>query len=125
MSHSTRVLVVDDDPVNSRCVAVLLTSMGVEAVQAVNGLQGWHEIEKAATSRPYLVVISDYRMPGLDGRELLAKVANMSVRPYTLLMSIESKAAIEAAGPITFDEFSSKPITKELLDSILKRVSLT
>lgn len=69
-SVGARVLVVDDEPALGAMVAELLTSLGHQ-VEVVT--DGQHALERLAASR-YDVILSDLRMPGVDGPTLYAEV---------------------------------------------------
>src|SRR5450432_3585242 len=65
------VLLVDDDPAVAKVLAALLGQEGI----------GAHEVRSAGDALAYLasrhadVVLTDLRMPGMDGMELLDRVA--------------------------------------------------
>jgi CheY-like chemotaxis protein len=61
-----RVLVVDDDPACRMLCSINLQFEGVVVLEAADGRRG---LEQARSERPDLVV-TDVRMPGLDGFQL-------------------------------------------------------
>jgi CheY-like chemotaxis protein len=61
-----RVLVIDDDPACRMLCSINLQFEGVIVLEAADGDQG---LEQARSERPDLVV-TDVRMPGLDGFQL-------------------------------------------------------
>lgn len=61
-----RVLVVDDDPASRMLCSINLKCEGVVVLEAADGRRG---LEQARSERPDLVV-TDVRMPGLDGFQL-------------------------------------------------------
>jgi len=63
-----RVLVADDDPAIRMLCAVNMNPMGLTVLEAADGRRA---LEQARSERPDLVV-SDVKMPGLDGFELAA-----------------------------------------------------
>lgn len=65
-----RALVVDDDPVLSRMVALVLARAGFEVTTAVDGLDGHAQ---AAVARPDVALV-DLDMPRLDGWGLLSRL---------------------------------------------------
>src|SRR6266849_243088 len=62
----SRILVVDDEPFIVQLVADMLSEEGYEVDTAANGLLALEHIEK----RPYDLILSDLRMPELDGLAL-------------------------------------------------------
>ena len=62
-----RVLVVDDNASSREILQSLLETMSFEVTVAASAEEGIAELEKAAKSRPYKLVVMDWRMPGMDG----------------------------------------------------------
>jgi CheY-like chemotaxis protein len=70
-----RVLVVDDEEPVRRAIARYLGRRGHTADEAADGAEALERLDAAARSgRGYDVVVSDLRMPGLGGRQLLARM---------------------------------------------------
>ena len=63
-----RVLIVDDDPTMRLLCAVNLSVAGMRVLEAADGLEG---LEQARCGQPD-IVLTDVRMPGLDGFQLAA-----------------------------------------------------
>jgi CheY-like chemotaxis protein len=61
-----RILVVDDDPASRMLCSINLQFEGVVVLEAADGRRG---LEQARSEHPDLVV-TDVRMPGLDGFQL-------------------------------------------------------
>ncbi len=70
MAAQRKILTIDDEPMVRDLIASILESLGYEVIQAENGLTG---IEICRREHPDLV-LSDLRMPGIDGLEVLATV---------------------------------------------------
>jgi len=66
-----QILLIDDDAILRRGLAVYLSDSGYEVVEAVNGREGLDHIEGALPD----LVVSDLRMPGMDGLDVLHAVA--------------------------------------------------
>ena len=66
----TRVLVVEDQPTLAQIIAEVLEADGHEVETAANGLLALDKIE----ARPYDLIISDLRMPELDGVGLYREI---------------------------------------------------
>ena len=78
-----KVLIVDDEEVCSRALRRSLQLCGYEAHTARNGIEALRKIEE---DRPE-VVISDMRMPEMNGLELLNAIKKQSEEIAVILMT--------------------------------------
>jgi CheY-like chemotaxis protein len=65
--YGKRVLVAEDDDAVRMLIAVILSEAGYNVYEACDGLQAIDSLKK----RRYDVLLTDYRMPKMDGLELL------------------------------------------------------
>ena len=105
-----RILVIEDTEDNRQIIRDLLTSVGYEMIEAVDGLEG---VTTAEREQPDLILM-DIQLPGIDGYEAtrriraipaLAKVPIIAVTSYAL-SGDEDKA--RAAG---CDGYIAKPFS--------------
>jgi DNA-binding NtrC family response regulator len=87
---SGRVLIVDDEPFVVRALQRLLQRERFEVETADSAEQALERLERFAAD----AVISDYRMPGQTGRQLLAQVAASRPGVARLLLSGYTDAAL-------------------------------
>jgi len=110
---NAKVLFVDDDP---NLLAALQRQLrkNVEMDTAPSGLDGLKMIEQ---SGPYALVVSDMRMPVMDGIEFLKRVR--SVQPHTtrimLTGNADQQTAIDAVNEGHIFRFLTKPCAPEIL----------
>lgn len=78
-----RVLIVEDNADLMSVLVELLTQEGFVVDPCGDGLKG---VEMAERSR-YDVVVSDVRLPGLNGLELARRVSNLPDAPRVILMT--------------------------------------
>ena len=78
-----RVLVVDDSRVVRLMVVGILRRAGFEADEAADGAAG---LARLATC-PYDVVVTDLKMPGIDGFEVLASVKRTSPNVEVIILT--------------------------------------
>ncbi|HEY4484866.1 MAG TPA: response regulator [Nitrospiria bacterium] len=91
MSDSGRILVVDDEESIRGILSETLTPLGFEVTEAENA-------EKAlmlAAQMPFDLVMSDIRMPGLSGLQLLRSIKGLSLGPEVIIMT--SHASLSTA----------------------------
>ncbi len=105
-----RVLVVDDD----RAVGMVLASLLAQAGYQSHHVTGGAEALAALTSRGFDLVLSDVRMPGMDGMELLSEVKRKAPDVPVLLMTAHGSVplAVEAMKNGAAD-FLLKPFDRE------------
>jgi CheY-like chemotaxis protein len=108
-----KILFVDDEP------AVLdgykrMLHREFEVNTAIGGEQGLAAIHDHG---PYSVIISDMRMPGMNGAEFLAKVRQTTPDTVRMLLTghTDLNAAIEAVNEGNIFRFLTKPCEKEVL----------
>lgn len=113
-----KILFVDDEPnILEAYQRVLKKDFLIET--AKSGDEGLSRIEK---NDPYAVVVSDMRMPGMDGVQFLAKVKEIvpdSVR-IMLTGNADQQTAIEAVNEGQIFRFLTKPCTPELMTKTLR-----
>jgi CheY-like chemotaxis protein/anti-sigma regulatory factor (Ser/Thr protein kinase) len=68
------ILVVDDEPAIRRALSRYLSRRGHDVHVAGDGGEALTLIETTLPDRPYDVILSDLRMPGLGGEQLLEKL---------------------------------------------------
>ena len=115
-----RILIVDDEKIKRITLADDLSAQGHEVVTAADGEEAWTQLQTAQ----FDVVVSDLKMPRLDGIDLLKRIkqgrmADMAVIMMTAYGSIP--VAVEAMRLGAFD-FVTKPFRNEDLFPLLARL---
>lgn len=118
-SNGRHILVVDDEPLVARSLSELLTLSGYAVSTAGSGKDAL-ELLKDYTAD---IVISDIKMPEMDGIELLKKVKNAYPNTPVILItgygSIES--AVEAMKYGAYD-YVTKPIADSEIRIVIERL---
>jgi signal transduction histidine kinase/ActR/RegA family two-component response regulator len=117
------ILVVEDNPVNSRFVQGLLEKMGHRVSVSVNGRLGF----EAVRDNDYHLVLMDVQMPEMDGLQATQAIRKQEVLDgghvpivaLTAHSSAEDRDRCLASG---MDGYLSKPLQARLLKSILKEI---
>jgi response regulator RpfG family c-di-GMP phosphodiesterase len=78
-------------------------------------LSGQEALDLIQTKGPYAVVISDMRMPGMDGVELLRRVKSASPETVRIMLTgnADQDSAVEAINEGSIFRFLNKPCEKE------------
>ena len=113
---SLLVLVVDDVESVRRLIRRALEHMGHRVLEAGDGVEA---LACLAENPAVDLVITDLRMPRMDGWELATRLSRRSPRVPVLFMSgfDEHLATDTIAGPVL-----PKPFTAERLDDLLQQV---
>lgn len=115
-----RVLLADDDKAALALISAFLAGeFDVETAASAAGA-----LEAAARRTPD-VVVSDIHMPGTDGftlRRRLAGQPGMADIPFIFLSGDTGADAAAQAGALAVDDVIAKPVEKEKLLSVLRRV---
>ncbi len=105
-----RLLVVDDNPINRELVSAILTPLGIEVTEAVDGASGLD----AAAGLPFDIILLDIRMPGLDGPQVLARLrAEPGPNQNAPVLAFSAEFAADATAG--FDDFVGKPLDPMVL----------
>jgi len=115
---SKRVLVIEDHEENRRIVRLLLSSAGIEMIEAVTGEEG---VAKAEQERPDLILM-DIQLPGLDGYEATRRIkGNPALRhiPVIVVTSYALSGDDVKAFEAGCDAYVTKPfVPRELLAKV-------
>jgi CheY-like chemotaxis protein len=118
----SRVLFVDDEvPILEGYRRILHREFDVSA--ANSGEEG---LELVRTGGPFAVVISDMRMPGMNGAEFLARVRERAPDTVRMLLTgySDMEAAIEAVNEGNIFRYLTKPCEKKaIVDAIQSGVA--
>ena len=114
-----RILVVDDNPVNSRLTSMLLEKERYEVATASDGEAALRTLEKF---HPRLILM-DVQLPGMDGLELTRRIkANPAYSGVAIvaLTAYAMKGDEEKALQAGCDGYVSKPINTRALPRLIR-----
>jgi PAS domain S-box-containing protein len=113
-----KLLLIDDEPDILRVLSMSLKADGYHVITAQNGLEGIAAFEKEKLD----IVITDIKMPGMDGIEVLKKIKALNADTEVIIITghgdIEN--AIEAL-KYGASDFINKPVRDEALAIALSR----
>ena len=115
----SRILAVDDMEFNRHHLRKVLESEGFEVDTVGDGRSAWDQLR----ARTYDLVITDLRMPDLNGLDLLAKVRAERLPVGVIVLTAfgdpaEALRAMKAGA----DDFVAKPYEPEHLRFLIKRI---
>ncbi|MDW0238042.1 MAG: response regulator [Nitrososphaeraceae archaeon] len=116
MAANEKIVSVVDDDINTTELFHVALSENIDGISVVSFNDPVIALEHfAANKDAYVLVISDLRMPGLNGLELLKKVKSSNPKVRTLLMSAynfdEDLLFLKYMKEGTIDSSIDKPIT--------------
>jgi len=115
-----KILVVDDEPALLNIVARILTKQGHTVEKADNGQQAWDLFSHSSDT--FDVILTDVRMPGIDGLGLLRLIRENGYRIQVIFMAGHVDSTMAASiSELRSVEVILKPFGKEKLVSVLSK----
>jgi two-component system cell cycle response regulator CpdR len=105
------VLVVDDEPLVLMLTSSMLEDLGCEVVTADSGQRA---LDWLSADRRIEVLITDIKMPGMDGYELIAKARNALPHLQVLIRSAHAKAELESGLTVIRKPFSQEELARTM-----------
>jgi putative two-component system response regulator len=106
-----RVLVVDDEPVNSSLLEAYLAPIGCEVEIAMHAAEAMEMIERSAPD----LVLTDAMMPGMNGFDLCARIKSREggqLLPVVMVTALNQTSDRVRALEAGADDFLAKPVDK-------------
>ena len=118
-----RILIVEDHEDNRRILRDLLTSVGYELIEAVNGIEG---VAAANTHRPDLILM-DIQLPEIDGYEAARRIKSIHALRSIPIIAVTS-FALSGDDAMAFEAgciaYITKPYSpRKLLATIRKHLA--
>jgi DNA-binding NtrC family response regulator len=113
-----KILIIDDDPSLRRVLEYNLQEDGYEVQVAASGGEGLLAFDEHSPS----LVITDLKMPGIDGFQVLREIKERS--PETLVMIITAFGAVETAVEamkLGAYDYITKPFNREELKLVVRK----
>jgi len=112
MSSAT-LLLVDDDPSIRRLCSRMLSRLGLDMLEAVNGRDGLSRLESGDEVQ---AVLLDVNLPDGSGTQWAEKIQNF--RPDLPIIYFTGNVSLKS-GPISGKHYLPKPFTKDTLRDVL------
>ncbi len=124
---NTRLLLVEDNPINLEVACGLIEDFGLTADTAGNGLEAIESLKKALNECPYTLVLMDCQMPEMDGYEATRNIRlghageqNQNI-PIVAMTANAMKGDREKCLSAGMDDYLPKPIDPDLLEVKLQQ----
>lgn len=118
-----RILIVDDEPLVLETLAEVLGTEGFPVTKAQAAAEGL----RALGDEPHSLVLTDIRMPGMDGLTLLEELSErfMSARPLVSIVITGQSSVDTAVGAMRFNavDMLTKPVSLDSLSASLRRAT--
>jgi two-component system CheB/CheR fusion protein len=117
-----RILLIEDSPDILFLLKVELELMGHSVSTAENGTDGL----MLAKSEPPDLIISDIKMPGIDGYELIREIrtsAQLGGTPAIALTGFGAKTDFDRAIAAGFDACVSKPAEPQEISALIAKLT--
>lgn len=114
-----KILIVDDIGSNRRVLQQMLRVKGYEVIEAVNGKQA---VDLSKVEKPDLILM-DISMPEMDGHQAASQIKESSgdnYIPIIFVTAMSEDTALTKALASGGDDFLSKPVSIDILDSKVK-----
>jgi len=114
------LLLVDDEPGIRKVVGITLADMGYTVLEASCGDEALTVFQREQPP----IVLTDIRMPGMDGLELLRRIKALSPDTEVILVTGHGDIDMAVQGlKLDACDFISKPANSEILEIALKRAT--
>ena len=120
--HSRSILTLDDNRDISSLITLSLQRCGFSVIGFTDPHLALKDFEMNVTK--YVLVISDFRMPGMNGIEFAIKIKEIKPDIKILLMTafeINNEELKNVISSVKVDEFISKPILMSKLNVIVEK----
>lgn len=116
MNH--KILIVDDEPANLRVLERLIASE-YEAVTANSGAEALELLSR----HDFAMIVSDQRMPGMSGLDLLKRAARIRQQTIRILLTgyTDVETLVEAINSGVVYKYATKPWSNDDLMLLVKR----
>jgi response regulator RpfG family c-di-GMP phosphodiesterase len=118
MAQTGRILIVDDEPKICQFLEVLLRREGHEVSSVYNATEALRHVQQNALD----LVITDLKMPGMDGFELVRQIK--ASQPNLPIIMITGYATVETAVSalrVGVEDYVTKPFNVEELRRVIGR----
>jgi signal transduction histidine kinase/sensor domain CHASE-containing protein/DNA-binding response OmpR family regulator/GAF domain-containing protein/HPt (histidine-containing phosphotransfer) domain-containing protein len=119
-----KVLVIDDNRTFHEIIGQVLASFSLHMTSAYSGEEALQLLAKSGDPHPFDLVLMDWRMPGLNGCQTVARLREdqrLGGVPMIMMTAYDGGELLAEAKAVGVEAFLTKPIKQSLLfDAIIK-----
>lgn len=112
------ILLVEDTESIRKLIKLFLKDENIEIHEAQDGIEALKYLEEG---NKYELLLVDIMMPNLNGLELTKEIRNFSEVPIIFLTALSDEKSQIMAYSAGVDGYLTKPFSKDLLKSVIKR----
>jgi DNA-binding NtrC family response regulator len=118
------IMIVDDEKAHLDEMAYMLTEEGYHIITARDGQEAFEIIEKMENPEEISLIISDKRMPNLNGIQLFEKIKEFIPDTIRIILTAydDKKDIIDSINKAKIHEFILKPFEQENLEDLKIKV---
>ena len=120
--ENLKILLVDDSPLSRKYLHQVLSNLGIQTIiEAVDGAEALTILQQQS----FDLIITDYNMPHLDGREMIEYIRTHGEQSAIPIMMVTSEqntnqlAAIQSAG---VSALCAKPLSYDLMKQMIEQL---
>jgi DNA-binding NtrC family response regulator len=116
----TKILLIDDDEWIRDAMTLFFEAEGCQIMALETAEEALVEIQR----QDYGIVICDYKLPGMDGLQLLKEVRKKKPEVKMILITAyKTDALVVEAKQMGIHDFIAKPFTSETIEASLSRLN--
>lgn len=119
-----RVLIVDDNETTRLLLTRILQPLGMETVEAVDGIDALDKFQQLRFKKPGVsLIITDMNMPNMDGMTFVRRARTINKTTPILFITAQQRQELKDQGEEAgVSGWIVKPFVKETVQEIVKSV---
>ena len=120
-----KILIVDDDAIVVQSCVRILELEGIETQVANTVEEGEKLLSAAGASAPFALILTDVKMPGQDGFEMIRRARNIRPDiPILMMTGYLTSRTMEKGRRYGADNYIAKPFTPDELVEAVKKTTI-